>query len=172
MPDSPQLILLRHAKSDWDAGARSDFDRPLNARGRRDAPRMGAWLADNGYAPDCVVASPAARAKETAELACAAMGYDAAQINYERALYHAPADAIRAVAAAGLARHRRVLVVAHNPGMEDALADFCPDARAFDDGKLMPTCAAAVMECAGAGDGGDGDETQARLLAHMRPSRL
>jgi len=164
MPNSPhQLVLLRHAKSDWGSGARSDFDRPLSTRGRRDAPRMGKWLVDNGYAPQCVVASPAARAKETAELACAAFAFDAAQIVFERALYHASAAVIREIAAAPLARHRRVLVVCHNPGIEEALRDDCPGATPFADGKLMPTCAAAVIEFA---DGG------ALLLAHMRPSML
>lgn len=163
MVDSPpQLILLRHAKSDWDSGARRDFDRPLSARGRRDAPRMGKWLESNDYAPDCVVASPAARAKETAELVCAALEFAAADIRYERELYGAPADTIRAVAARQLERHRRVMVVCHNPGLEYALRDYCPDAGAFPDGKLMPTCAAAVIEFAGG----------ARLLALMRPSLL
>lgn len=169
MPDSHQLILLRHAKSDWSFvdGVSGDFDRPLSARGRRDAPRMGKWLTDNGYAPHCVVASPAARAKETAELVCAAMDYDAAHIIYERDLYGAPAAAIRAVAAAQLASHRRVMVVAHNPGMEDALLEYCPEAAPFDDGKSMPTCAAAVIELAAGGG-----IRAARLLAHMRPALL
>jgi len=194
MPDAPQLILLRHAKSDWSSGARSDFDRPLNARGRADAPRMGAWLAGHGYAPDAVIASPAARARETAELVCAALDFTVADIDFERDLYGAPAETIRAVAAEYLARHRRVMVVCHNPGIEYALLDYCPDAPAFDDGKLMPTCAAAVIEIAGggAGDGdgnvgdgdvggdGDGDgesdsdsnTVTARLLAHIRPAQL
>jgi len=189
MPDAPQLILLRHAKSDWSSGARSDFDRPLNARGRRDAPRMGAWLAGHGYAPEAVIASPAARARETAELVCAALDFTVADIDFERELYGAPAETIRAVAAEYLARHRRVMVVCHNPGIEYALLDYCPDAPAFDDGKLMPTCAAAVIEIAGGGAGGgagdvggdgdgDGDSDSdsntvtARLLAHIRPAQL
>jgi len=164
MPDLPhQLILLRHAKSDWDSGARSDFDRPLNDRGRRDAPRMGRWLADNGYAPDGVVASPALRAKQTVELACVEMGFEAAQIIYEGGLYHATDAEVEMVADAHLTDYRRVLLVGHNPSLEDALRDYCPDAAPFADGKLMPTCAAAVIEFA---DGG------ARLRTQMRPSML
>lgn len=168
MPDSHQLILLRHAKSDWhsDVGdARSDFDRPLSARGRRDAPRMGKWLADNGYAPDGVVASPAKRAKQTVELACAEMGFDAAGIIYEDELYHATVAHIQAAAVALLADYRRLLLVGHNPGLEYALRDYCPAAAAFDDGKLMPTCAAAVIEF-------PGGEARPRLLSHMRPALL
>jgi len=199
MPDAPQLILLRHAKSDWSSGARNDFDRPLNARGRADAPRMGAWLAANGYAPEAVIASPAARAKETAELVCAALDFTVTDIVFERELYGAPADVIRAVAAEYLQRHCRVMVVCHNPGIEYALLDYCPDAPAFDDGKWIPTCAAAVIEIAGGGDGGDGgggdgdvgdgdvgdggdggdgdgdsnsNTVTARLLAHIRPAQL
>lgn len=167
MPNPPrQLILLRHAKSDWHAGV-GDFDRPLNDRGRRDAPRMGKWLADNGYAPARVVASAAARAKETAVLVCAELNFDAADIVFERALYGAPARTIGDIAARHFNDCRRVLLVAHNPGLEYALHDFCPDAPAFADGKLMPTCAAAVIEF-----GGDGDGDNPRLLAHMRPAQL
>lgn len=169
MPNPPrQLILLRHAKSDWDSAARRDFDRPLSARGRRDAPRMGAWLAAQGYAPDGVVASAAARAVETAELVCAELNFDAANIVFERDLYGAPARTIADIAARHFNGCRRVLLVAHNPGLEYALHDYCPDAPAFPDGKLMPTCAAAVIEFAGDGDG-DGEP---RLLAHMRPAQL
>jgi len=182
MPDS-QLILLRHAKSDWDSGARSDFDRPLNARGRRDAPRMGEWLAANDYAPDAVIASPAVRARETAALVCGALDFTAADIVFERELYGAPAETIRAIAAEYLASHRRVLVVCHNPGIEYALRDYCPHAPAFADGKWMPTCAAAVIAFGDGGDDGDGDGdgdgggdgdsgAGARLLAHIRPAQL
>src|SRR4029079_309598 len=61
------LLLLRHAKSDWDDSSLRDFDRPLAARGERDAPRMGKALRKSGASPDFIVSSPAARAKATVE---------------------------------------------------------------------------------------------------------
>ena len=163
---SKQLLLLRHAKSDWSSDAGSDFERPLSARGRHDAPRMGRWLADNDHLPDAVVGSPSARTTETIELVCAALGYDVERVIYDRRLYHASGEQIREIADAQLERRRRVLVVAHNPGMESALLAYCPATEAFDDGKLMPTCALAVIEWGGDG-GGD-----AHLRALMRPSLL
>ena len=62
------LTLLRHAKSDWSAPYRSDFERPLKARGRRDAPLMGEYIANLDLVPDLIVSSPAERARQTAEL--------------------------------------------------------------------------------------------------------
>jgi phosphohistidine phosphatase len=59
------LILIRHAKSDWEHPALDDHDRPLNARGQRSAPRIGAWLAAQGLAPDAVLCSTARRTRET-----------------------------------------------------------------------------------------------------------
>ncbi|MGI9310023.1 MAG: SixA phosphatase family protein [bacterium] len=176
-----QLILLRHAKSDWSSGARSDFDRPLNARGRRDAPRVGRWLADNGYTPDCIVASPSARTTETVELALDAMRatldsspteseseseVHLGEVIFESRLYHGMTDDIRAIAAAHLADFERVLVVAHNPGMELALRAYCRSCAPFADGKFMPTCACAVIDLASA-DAADG-----ALRALTRPSDL
>ncbi|HVG21430.1 MAG TPA: histidine phosphatase family protein, partial [Blastocatellia bacterium] len=61
------LLLLRHAKSDWDDPKLRDFDRPLAARGKRDAPRIGKALKERGPSPDLIVSSPAARARETIE---------------------------------------------------------------------------------------------------------
>ncbi len=72
-----QLTLIRHAKSSWSDLSRGDFDRPLNARGLRDAPRMGAHLKEAGLAPvDRIVSSPALRARTTAECIAEALGVD------------------------------------------------------------------------------------------------
>ena len=60
-----KLFIMRHAKSDWSVPAGSDFDRPLARRGVRDAPRMAAWLAQQGVLPGMIVSSPALRAKQT-----------------------------------------------------------------------------------------------------------
>ena len=163
-----QLILWRHAKSDWSADAQSDFERPLSERGRRDAPAMGRWLAENGYTPDLIAASPSVRTTQTIELACAALGCETDRVIYHRRLYHGMAGEIREIATRHLKNCDRVLIVAHNPGMESALLAYCPATESFADGKLMPTCAAAVIEFSHDGE----NHTGAKLRALMRPSLL
>lgn len=175
---SKQLLLLRHAKSDWHSNALGDFERPLSARGRRDAPKMGRWLAENGGPPERIIASPAVRTTETIELVCAALGAGARagdeadgesdRVIYDRRLYHGTPGQIREIAAAQLESFERVLMVAHNPGMELALLAYCPAAEPFADGKLMPTCALAVIEF----DGDAGDVGVGKLRALVRPSEL
>lgn len=66
---SQQLIIMRHAKSDWYADFDSDFDRPLNQRGIKSALKMGEWLNSNHIFPDLIIYSPAERAKQTKNLA-------------------------------------------------------------------------------------------------------
>lgn len=65
-----ELLLLRHAKSDWDSDVASDFERPLAKRGKNDAPKVGSWLYREGLVPDHVVSSPATRARQTAIKVC------------------------------------------------------------------------------------------------------
>lgn len=162
------MLLLRHAKSDWHSNARDDFERPLNARGRRDAPKVGRYLVENDCSPDCIVASPSARTTETVELVCAALGGRAGDgVIYDRRLYHGTPEQIRAIATRHLGDFERVLIVAHNPGMELALRAYCPDATPFADGKFMPTCALAVIDFDGAAGA-----TGGKLRALVRPSEL
>ena len=70
------LLILRHAKSSWDNTWLSDHERPLNDRGRRDAPRMGRLLRDEELVPDLIITSSAERALSTAEAAALACDYD------------------------------------------------------------------------------------------------
>lgn len=111
-----RLMLLRHAKSDRPAGV-SDLDRPLNARGRRTAPLMGAYLAREGLHPDHVVVSPSLRTRETWEPVRAAL--DAAEARFVREIYEAPPSALLAVVRAAPAAATTVLVIGHNPGLQD-----------------------------------------------------
>lgn len=130
-----RLALVRHAKSDWGDPGLDDHDRPLNDRGRRDAPVLAARLAQTGFRPDALLTSTALRARTTAGYFADALGVSA----QERAeLYGAPARTLlaEAVASGG----RSVLVVAHDPGMT-VLADSLSDG----DIGAMPTCAVAVF---------------------------
>jgi len=105
------LTLLRHAKSGWDAPVARDFDRPLNARGRKAARAMGREMRRLGLGFDLVLASPAVRVTET--LTELAQGYGAA---VETGL--APVDLLLAMVRAADDGDARLLLVGHNPGME------------------------------------------------------
>lgn len=142
-----QLLIMRHAKSSWEAGVARDIDRPLNERGRRDAPRVGAWLASQGLAPELIVSSPAQRTRETTALLGAALGSHAPPVEWEEAIYEASLEDLLGVVRALPARRRRVLLVGHNPGLEELLLHLAPaDLNARVGGKLMPTGALYCLE--------------------------
>ena len=114
-----RLLILRHAKSSWDHSALTDWERPLSARGVRDAPRVGELLRTQALIPDLIVTSDAVRARTTAQAVAQAAGYTG-DISVEPSLYHASADDIVAVlntVADDLVES--VLVVGHNPGLEE-----------------------------------------------------
>ena len=139
------LTLLRHGKSEWETGTEDDFDRPLKDRGRKDTPMMGKFLAAIGATPDLLVSSPAARARQTAELLAPAVGY-ASEIRWEESIYAASAGELMS-----LLRHlpdeaNHVLLVGHNPGFEDLAARLIgADAYGMASGLRLPTAAAAHL---------------------------
>lgn len=131
------LLLARHAKSDWAFPHLSDHDRPLNTRGRRDAPAMARRLADDGVELDHIVSSTATRARSTADEYAAAFGITLVE---EAQLYAASARSILAIAAALPEQSSVAMLVGHNPGMSDAVAELTGEFV------QLPTC--AVAECA------------------------
>ncbi|MDX1756336.1 MAG: histidine phosphatase family protein [Marinobacter sp.] len=140
-----ELLLLRHGKSDWSREL-PDFDRPLKKRGRQGAQRIGAWLQQEALVPDYVLSSPAERARQTADLCCKALGMDAASVHPDRRLYLADTAALRRALARVPDECRRVLLVGHNPGLEElllALAEPAPERT--DDGKLLTTATLAHL---------------------------
>lgn len=131
------LLLARHAKSDWGVPGVADHDRPLNARGRRDAPVMAQRLMADGIRPELIVSSTATRARSTAEAYAATCGRE---VTEEPLLYAASARSILAVAAALPDEVATAMLVGHNPGMTDAVTVLT---GAYVE---MPTC--AIAECA------------------------
>jgi phosphohistidine phosphatase len=137
-----RLLLIRHAKSDWGDEALPDRDRPLNKRGRRDAPRMGAWVAAQGLTPAEALCSDARRTRETLELMLPAW-VPAPRVEHLAALYHAAPEAM--LAALGRATARTVALIGHNPGIgqfASRLARRAPAHGRWDD---YPTCAVAAL---------------------------
>jgi phosphohistidine phosphatase len=111
------LLILRHAKSSWNHPGIDDHDRPLNARGKRDAPRMGQLLQAEGLTPDLLLTSTAKRAHLTALHVAEASGY-AGDVVLTADLYHAFPDDCLTVLSQWGDPHKKVLIVAHNPGLE------------------------------------------------------
>jgi len=111
------LLVLRHAKSSWDNPALDDHERPLNKRGRRDAPRMGDLVRQYGLIPDVVLSSDAVRARLTAEAVAEAARY-AGEILFDPHLYMAgPAEILSLLPTVG-ENAATVMIVGHNPGLE------------------------------------------------------
>ncbi len=141
------LILFRHAKSSWDFPELEDFDRPLNARGQKAAPRMAAWLADNDLISGYVICSAARRTRETLDLALP-LWKPAPTIDYAEAVYHANPETLLAITRDAPDAARNVMIVGHNPGLEA----FATRMIGSGDKKArlalaskFPTAAAAVM---------------------------
>jgi phosphohistidine phosphatase len=113
---SRRLILLRHAKSAWDDPTLADKVRPLNARGRRDAPCMGAWLASQQIVPDLVLVSGAVRTRETWDLFGPELGPSGPTV-FREDLYDASATGIIGIINAVVPEVATLLVVGHNSGL-------------------------------------------------------
>ena len=119
-----RLLLLRHAKSDWNHPGLRDHDRPLAPRGLRNAPRMGRYLEERGLTPAAALASTARRARETAELVLEAACADPGALRLVPDLYGSSPDEIVEIVSEEGGNASPLLVVAHNPGMEDLVARF------------------------------------------------
>lgn len=142
-----RLMLLRHAKSGWPEGI-TDAERPLEERGRRSAPEIGKFLASQKLIPDLVLVSGAARTRQTWELIAPAFGQEL-DIRFEAALYGAGADAILEFARRTPQTILTLLIVGHNPGLENLARAFAQsgDADAIRRiKKKYPTTGLAVIE--------------------------
>jgi phosphohistidine phosphatase len=143
--DAPHsLVLLRHAKSDWQDESLADHDRPLSKRGRRDAPRAGRFIAEAGLLPDLVLCSTARRARQTAAAVLAEWARDDEEVaaEYREDFYGAGPDTYRAVLRELSEDVTRVMLVGHNPGLEEWLAELTGESEA------LPTAAVAVIALA------------------------
>ncbi len=121
-----KLTLLRHAKSGWDDPVARDFDRPLNARGKRAALRIGQYLRDNDLHYDHVLSSPAIRCVETIEQLAQGVGETIAP-SWDKRIYLASAVSLLDVVQETDDRHDSLLLVGHNPGLEDLVLMLVPD---------------------------------------------
>jgi phosphohistidine phosphatase len=121
------LLIMRHAKSSWKEEGQHDHERPLNKRGKRDAPRMGEWLRAESLEPDLIVCSSAVRARKTAEAVAEASRFGG-EIEISANLYAAEPEAYFGVLSALPDKPQRVLVIGHNPGLEQLVNDLTGEA--------------------------------------------
>jgi len=138
-----QLLILRHAKSSHKDESLADYDRPLARRGRRDSPRIGEWLAQQGLTPDYVVSSPAKRARQTARKVCKGIGFDRKQINWDERVFDADSKTLIKVLADVPEEAGTVLLVGHSLGLESLILYLSDWADIPDESKLLPTAAVA-----------------------------
>ena len=170
------LMLLRHAKSDWDNAKGDDHDRPLSKRGRHDAPEMARHIRAEKWEPALVLCSTAARTRETWALMAPVLKTNP-KVQFERALYLAAWPALLAIVQRTPTDVPSLMVIGHNPGLEQlalalALQPKTPSERARAEtlSKKFPTCALALLEFEGgwrevkAGTG--------RLAAFVRPKDI
>lgn len=131
------LLILRHAKSSWKDETLPDHERPLNKRGKQSAPLMGELIRREGLLPDLILCSTAKRARQTADLVAEASAYQG-EIQHSRELYAAPPQAYLQALSQLEDQYERVMVVGHNPGLEELLQALT--------GEMQPLPTAALAQ--------------------------
>jgi len=135
------LYLVRHAKSSWDDHSITDFERPLNKRGHRDAPFMGRLMREQGVKPDIIIASPANRALTTARLMADEMDYPFEEIRTNESLYESGMpDYLQTIASLNDV-FSSAMIIGHNPTLT-TVSEYLSDARIGN----MPTGGIVTIE--------------------------
>lgn len=170
-----RLTLLRHAKSGWDDPAARDFDRSVNDRGKRAAKLIGEHARAKGLKFDKIIASPAVRVVDTLDVFQAAMGNENLEPKWDRRIYLASSATLMDVLRDAPDSASDILMVGHNPGLEDLILELVPDSkdeplRAIPEEKF-PTSSLAVMEV-DIDTWADLDVRKAHLVHVIRPRDL
>jgi phosphohistidine phosphatase len=167
------LSLFRHAKSSWDDPALKDFDRPLAQRGQEAAPRMGAYMASQGIAPELILCSPSVRTRQTLDLVLPHL-LGGPTVSYTEAFYLASTSTLlkRVRQIEGKVKH--VMIVGHDPGIHGLALELAGEGNR-DDLKALarkfPTAGLAVLSF-NLRDWSDVKPGTARLDLFMTPKRL
>lgn len=165
-----RLLLLRHAKSDWSEAGLTDFDRPLNERGRQAAPLMGAHLASHAMQPERILCSTARRARETYALMLPDLAGDC-ETSLTRRLYdEGEDDYVETIRTFG-GKARSLMVIAHNPAMQETALSLIGNgnpALKREIAEKFPTAAVAVIDF-DAEAWADIEPASGRVVAFFRP---
>jgi phosphohistidine phosphatase len=144
------VLLVRHAKSSWDDPGVDDHERPLNKRGKHQAPELGRLVYAENLTPDLILSSTAKRARKTAQAVAKNCGYDG-EINYVEGFYPGGPAAYLRVLSKLPAGVRRVMVVGHNPGLEEFLSELvgaigAPGGSESEVSPALPTATLAQVD--------------------------
>lgn len=162
---------MRHAKSDWNNELLSDFDRPLNKRGVKDAPRMARWMADIKLVPDLLVSSPAQRAKQTASEIIDELKIADDAVVFDRRMYLASTETLLQVIRETEPSCKKLMIVGHNPGLEGLALSLCrSEIPLTPDGALLTTANIVHLQLDHAWNAVA--RHQADLVQLMRPKEL
>ena len=123
------LYIVRHAKSSWIDFSKSDFERPLNERGKRDAPDMATRVKKRGVYVDAFVSSPANRAKSTCKIFCKEFDFDTDKVIFLDELYHASINTFYDVVRNLDNKYSAVVIFSHNPGITEFVNSLCENIR-------------------------------------------
>ena len=134
-----ELMLLRHAKSSWEDPEVQDHERPLNKRGKQNAITMGKYLKRERLVPDLIISSTAKRANKTANIIAKTSGYEKKMLESEM-LYSAIPENYKKVINEIPDKNNKVLLVGHNPILEEVIA------RILGESRIMKTCSLAHIE--------------------------
>jgi phosphohistidine phosphatase len=160
------LLILRHAKSSWGDASLEDRERPLNERGRRDAPRMGDLLCAEQLVPDVILTSDAVRAHTTAMATAKAAGYTGEIVVHPGLYLASPEDILAALQGVPDANARTVMIVGHNPGLEELLEKLSGERHD------LPTAALVHLALPIEAWGELNASTRATVVDIWRPSEL
>ena len=138
---SHDIIIMRHAKSDWSHEHISDFDRPLNTRGKRDAPLMAKWMKGVALRPDLLICSPAVRARQTATEIIQHLDIPESSVVFDKRLYLASTAMLSKIIQETNDRIKSVMLIGHNPGLEDLAVQLCKEPIQVEPGKGLMTTA-------------------------------
>lgn len=167
---SRELYILRHAKSDWESGAKADSERPLNKRGRKDAPLIGSWMREHYLYPGLVLCSPALRARETLEAVTEELQLPPERIRIVDELYMANLGTLLKILRDIPAASDSIMLVGHNPGLDDLVAYLSHVALPLtESGKLMTTACLAHFKLP---DDWTELEGKGELVEVVRPAEL
>ena len=134
------LYIVRHAKSSWKEHGTTDFDRPLNKRGERDAPHMGKVLKSVNIIPDIVYSSPAKRAITTCRIMCDELGYEEDRIIQSQSIYEAGIGNLMDIINSIPDKHNSAMLFGHNPGLT-MLVNYLSNKHVDN----IPTCGAVKI---------------------------
>lgn len=163
------LYIMRHAKSDWAVPGKSDFDRPINERGNKNAIRIGQWMSKNNCMPEKIISSPAVRAKQTIELVVDQIkGISNTKISYEEDLYLASLNTLLENINVYKDDVSSLMIVAHNPGLEDLVHYLSNTAES--DYKSMTTANLVIYEYSN--NQFDAELDKGQLIHFIKPKEL